>query len=213
MTTAAPVMEYRTYTPDLEVRTSGDGRTVFGIAVPYNVPMRIDEDLIEEFAPGVVNAQLRAANRVRFSREHVELGGIQIGRLTEMRDDTAGLYVEMRAAKTPLGDQTLEEIREGILTDLSVAFWPVPNGNQLRRTAQGLITRRLSVRLDEVAITTEGAYGSHAVAQGLRSLQSGSIPMQTRGHRGAAIELTPNIDRVRALLVACPPLPPMPAGR
>jgi HK97 family phage prohead protease len=205
-------IEFRCYTPELEVRSTGDGRTVFGIAVPYNVPMQIDDNLIEEFIPGAFNAQLRAANRVMYSREHVELGGVQIGRLTEMRDDAVGLYVEMRAARTPIGDETLELIREGILPDLSVAFWP--GKNELRASSQGQVTRRVSARLDEVASVGKGAYGQFATAHGLRArggAAGGSAIPQQRSYAGRRIETTPNLDSARAVLAALPPLLPPPA--
>lgn len=211
MTTAlaTPDLEFRSYSPELEVRSTGDGRTVFGIAVPYNTPMRITDDLIEEFAPGAFNAQLRAANRVAYSREHVELGGLQIGTLTLMRDDAAGLYVEMRAAKTMVGDDTLELIRSGVLTDLSVAFWPAKDVQV--RSSQGDITRRVSARLDEVASVGKGAYGQYATAHGLRSLNAGgAVAVQHRAHRGTVVERTPGLDNVRAVLAACPPLPSHP---
>lgn len=213
MTTAVatPDLEFRSYSPELEVRSTGDGRTVFGIAVPYNTPMRIDDTLIEEFAPGAFNAQVRAANRVAYSREHVLLGGFQIGTLTVMEDRPEGLYVEMRAVRTPLGDETLELIREGILRDLSVAFWP--SKDVLVRSSQGDITRRVSARLDEVASVGRGAYGSHAVTQGTRTLggaPGGAAIPQQRTHHGTPIERTPGLDNVRAVLAACPPLPSHP---
>lgn len=207
-----PSVEFRTYTPELEVRAAaqgGDGRTVFGIAVPYDTAMWIDETLIEEFAPGAFNAQLRAATRVAFSREHVELGGFQIGVLTMMRDDTAGLYVEMRASKTALGDETLELIKDGILTDLSVAFYP---GKDIQvRSSQGVITRRVLARLDEVASVSRGAYGKHATVMGTRSAQGGAGIPQQRGRMGRPVDRTPNLDAAKMVLAALPELPPLPA--
>src|SRR5262245_15271144 len=96
---------FRSFAPDLEVRAGGDGRTVYGIAAPYNPPTRIEETLVEQFARGAFNHQLDKPQRVKFAREHVLLGGSVIGAATMLRDDAAGLYVEMRAAKTPAGDE------------------------------------------------------------------------------------------------------------
>jgi HK97 family phage prohead protease len=157
---------YRSFTPDLEVRAGGDGRTVFGIAVPWNAPTRIDDVLVEQFARGAFSHQLRSASRVKFEREHVELGGTLIGALSLMRDDPAGLYVEMRASRTPVGDETLELIKDGALDQLSIKF----RERQNRKLAGG-ITERVRADLAAVAVVMEGAYGHLATTAGVRSAQ------------------------------------------
>src|SRR5690606_6540958 len=81
------VIAFRTFTPDLEVRSGGDGRTIVGIAVPYGQPVRIDSTLVEQFARGAFNHQLRAPHRVRFAREHLQLGGTLIGVTKVLRDE------------------------------------------------------------------------------------------------------------------------------
>lgn len=155
---------YRAFRPELEVRSRGDGRTVHGIAVPYNAPMRITDSLVEEFAPGAFAHQVRAANRVKFAREHMALGGTLIGALTSMSETPNGLYVEMRAAKTPVGDETLELIKEGALSHLSIGF----REREHRRKAGGIVSRT-KADLFEVAVVLEGAYGELASAAGVRS--------------------------------------------
>ena len=150
--------------PDLEVRSAGDGRTIYGIAVPWNAPQRIDDTLVEQFARGAFDHQLRAANRVWFAREHVKMGGQLIGTTQVLRDDPAGLYVEMRASKTPLGDETLELVRDGALHQLSIMFAPRQN-----RRLPGGITERVTADLKEVAVVLQGAYGDLAAAAGVRS--------------------------------------------
>lgn len=157
---------YRSFSPDLEVRNSDGGRTVYGIAVPYNAPTRIDEQLIEQFAPGAFNHQLDRPQRVKFAREHVLLGGELIGAASLLRDDAAGLYVELRTAKTPAGEATLELVREGALDQLSVMF----REGQNRRLGGGVV-ERVRADLKEVAIVFEGAYGDLAMAAGVRSKQ------------------------------------------
>lgn len=163
---------YRSFSPDLEVRSGGDGRTVYGIAVPYNAPVRIDDTLVEQFARSSFNHQIGAPGRVKFAREHVMLGGTLMGALTMMRDDPAGLYVEMRASRTPVGDETLELIRDGALDELSVAF----RERQNRKLAGGVI-ERVKADLLEVAVVMAGAYGQLATAAGVRSAQGGGVPV------------------------------------
>lgn len=161
-------VQYRSYVPHLEIRASGGGRTVFGIAVPYNAPTRINDNLVEQFARGAFDHQIAAPRSVKFAREHVALGGQLIGAATMLRDDPAGLYVEMRTAATPAGEETLELIKEGALDQLSIAFQERHN----RRLAGGVV-ERVKANLREVAVVLEGAYGQLAAAAGVRSRQPG----------------------------------------
>lgn len=163
---------YRSYRPELEVKRGGDGRTIFGIAVPYNAPTRIRDDLVEEFVRGAFDHQINAPNRVKYAREHLLLGGELIGALSLMRDDPIGLYVEMRASRTPKGDETLELVKDGALPDLSIWF----EERQNRRAAGGVV-QRIKAHLREVASVLQGAYGDLATAAGVRSAGQFTEPM------------------------------------
>jgi HK97 family phage prohead protease len=175
---------YRTFRPELQVRSQGDGRTIFGIAVPYGAPTRINERLVEQFARGAFNHQLRAANRVKFAREHMALGGSLIGAATLLRDDPAGLYGEFRVSKTPLGDETLELVRDGALSHLSVGFTEREN-----RKLAGGVTERVKADLGEVAVVLQGAYGDLAASVGVRSSQgTGLVPAEEVELRARAEE-------------------------
>ena len=162
----APEVQYRAYAPQLEVRAGGGGRTVYGIAVPYDAPARIDDRLVETFARGAFNHQLSHPRSVKFARDHMALGGELIGSATMLRDDLAGLYVEMRVANTPKGNETLELLKEGALDQLSIAFLERQN----RRLGAGVM-QRVKANLREVAVVLEGAYGELAAAAGVRSRQ------------------------------------------
>lgn len=158
---------FRTYHPELEIQTrakGGDGRTIVGIAVPYDRPQWIDPHLTEQFARGAFNAQIRSAARVTFAREHQVLGGTLIGRATVLRDDAAGLYGEWRVSATLVGEETLELVRDGVLDELSIGF----REGQNRRLRDGTV-ERVTAHLTEVAIVREGAYGREAVISGVRS--------------------------------------------
>jgi HK97 family phage prohead protease len=193
---------YRAFTPDLEVRSDGDGRTIRGIAVPYAKPVRIDARLVEQFGRGAANHQIRAAHRIMFAREHIDLGGTLIGATRMLRDDAAGLYGEWRASKTPAGDETVELVRDGALRHLSVGFRERRN-----RNLPGGIVERVKVDLVEVAVTREGAYGDLASISGVRSA-------------GVTDEWGPDVDDVaattdgqlliRQVLAKLPPLLPLP---
>lgn len=181
-------MFVRAFTPELEVKTrgqGGDGRTVFGIVVPYDAPVQIDAKLREQFARGAFNNQLKAAHRVPFFRGHFldGSGGTLIGRATALRDDPLGLYGELRISNTAAGEETLELIRDGVLNEMSVGFRERQN-----RRLPGGVTERVTAELLEVAMVLQGAYGELASAAGVRS----------------ATAYTPNLSAATALLAALP---------
>ena len=186
---------HRAFQPDLEVRSAakgGDGRTIVGIAVPYNQPQYIDKDLTEEFLPGAFDHQLRAANRVRLTREHHGLGGHLIGRATELRDDARGLYGEFRVSNTPAGDETLELVKDGVLSHLSIGFRQPEGG--YRRSRAGVV-QRSKVNLFEVSVVMEGAYSDEAVVTGVRSV-------------GGGIQRS-NLAELEQIIATLPVLPPL----
>lgn len=158
-------MLFRTVEPDLSVRS--DGRTVYGIVVPYKAKARIYDDpkyKYETIAPGAFNHQLSAPQRIMFEREHVVKGGSVIGAGALMRDDPEGLYMEFRVSKTTTGDETLELLRDGGLRQLSVGMF----GRQDRALSRDLV-ERVTADLHSVAVVYQGAYGDLAMVGGVRS--------------------------------------------
>jgi HK97 family phage prohead protease len=187
-------ISYRSFTPDLEVRSDGDGRTIRGIVVPYGKAVRIDARLVEQFARGAFNHQLRAASRVKVAREHMDLGGSLIGRASLLRDDAAGLYAELRVSATPVGDETLALVRDGALTDLSIGFREGRN-----RNVAGGITERVKAHLAEVAVVMAGAYGELATVSGVRS--------QGAWYDEDVAAVVSRLDEARQILASLPVLP------
>ena len=111
----------RTSPADLEIRADGDGRTVFGVVVPYNSPADIVEArgaYRETFARGAFNGQLAdpaAIGRVRLLSQHQRDREPVWGARVELRDDAAGLIGAFKVAKTQAGDEALELVRDGAL--------------------------------------------------------------------------------------------------
>ncbi len=163
---------FRAFSPDLEVPSTGDGRTIRGIAVPYGQVQRIDAHLTEEFCRGAFNHQMNALNRIGFYRGHSNQGGTLIGPMKAAQDDAAGLYGEWRVSATPAGDETLELVKDGALSQLSIGFRATQGGS---RTVGGVV-QRTKAHLFEVAIVPEGAYGDGAVITGVRSADDGTCP-------------------------------------
>lgn len=184
----------RAFGTDLEVRATAKGRTVVGIAVPWDAEQEIDAFLVEGFRSGAFDHQLAAFERVKLAREHITLGGRLIGRGLLARNDAAGLYVEMLAAHTDVAEETLQLLQAGALSALSAGF--LPRQNRAARSARypGRDTVwRVTADLREVAVVLEGAYGDLAVATAVRSPQQ-----------------RPGLDAARSVLDSLPPLPAPP---
>jgi len=162
----------RAYTPDLEVRSGSDGRTVHGIAVPFDTPTTVNDgwgEYEESFRFGAFRKTLREKRKpdgtsaVKFLANHDRIGRLPLGRAQELKEDTAGLYGEFRVSKTPDGDAALELIRDGALDAFSVGFVPVKD----REPEPGRL-ERVEVKLHEVSAVAFPAYAG-AVIAGVRS--------------------------------------------
>lgn len=171
------MIENRNYESDLEVRAGGDGRTIYGIVVPYNYEQQITRSLREVFLPGAFAAVTRAAHRVKLLVGH-DANQLPQGRATLLREDAAGLYGEFRVSKTQRGDELLELVADGAVDQFSVGFQPL----QDRKRADGVV-ERVRAHLAEVSLVTFGAYSQQAAVAGIREASS-----------------TPNLDAARELL-------------
>lgn len=166
---------YRSFAGPLEIRSAaqgGDGRTVFGAAVPFDQPTQIDGNLIEEWDRGAFDHQLPAIFRVPLYHGHRVHGGVHVGHLTMARADPKHLYVEGSVSKTRSGDEYLEMAKDGSVPDFSIGFAVGAGGSQLR----GKITRRVKAHLTEVAGVPLGAFGQAASVAGVRAVSVGDNP-------------------------------------
>jgi HK97 family phage prohead protease len=178
---AGHAVQVRGYvSPELEIlprAKGGDGRTVVGILVPYGKRQIIHEGLTEMFRKGAAAAQVRAAHRVKFAREHLKFGGELIGRARELRDDPAGLWVAFRAAPgVRAADEALALVEDGALDELSIGF----RARQNKTHSDGTI-ERVKVDVLEGALVLEGAYGRGARVLGLRSQEGAQAGADTDG--------------------------------
>ena len=172
---------------DLEIRAAGDGRTVVGCAVPFDRPTDVG-GYVESFTRGAFARTIaeRGAGRVKVLAAHSSSVN-PIGCATVLREDPAGLHVELRVSKTQLGDECLELIRDGALDGLSIGFQPI---RAVHNPTTGVV-ERTEVRLDEISLVSFPAY------DGARVLAVRSITPQ---QQSALTEL--DLIRRRASLVA-----------
>lgn len=151
----------RAHQADLEIR--GDGRTVVGIAVPFDTPTPIRDasgSYTEVFRRGAFAKTIRErGDRVKFLAQH-DRRSMPLGRATLLREDGAGLYAEFHVSATQAGGEALELIRDGALDALSIGFRPVRD----RWNQDRSMVERLEARLDEVSAVSFPAYDGALIA-------------------------------------------------
>ncbi|MBK7048234.1 MAG: HK97 family phage prohead protease [bacterium] len=151
----------RAHQADLEIR--GDGRTVVGIAVPFDAPTPIRDasgSYTELFRRGAFAKTIsERGDRVKFLAQH-DRRAMPLGRATLLREDAAGLYAEFRVSQTRDGDDALALIRDGALDALSIGFRPVKDVWNRDRS----MVERTEARLDEVSAVSFPAYDGALIA-------------------------------------------------
>jgi hypothetical protein len=154
----------RTFSLVMEVRDQGDGRTLYGRAVPYHVVGDVGQ-FSERFLPGCFSRQLAASGtgHIKLYDAHDSRlrGQAHIGKTEELRDAPDGLYGSWRIFDTPAGNTALTMVKEGEVTGLSIGFKPGEGGGS-RKASDGVI-ERLSGHLDHVALTSEPVYAEASV--------------------------------------------------
>lgn len=150
----------RAYAPTLEVRE--DGRTIVGVAVPFNSPTEIRDlggSYREQFAAGAFARTIaeRGPSRVKLLLQHDDRR-LPIGRAVSLTETPQGLVAELAVSKTPDGDTALELVRDGTLDGLSVSF------RSIRQTRKGDLVTRTEVQLREISLTGFPAYDDARVS-------------------------------------------------
>lgn len=140
----------------LEIRAGGDGRTIAGIAVPFDQPTEIHDatgSFREEFVRGAFDRTIRErAGRVKLLAQH-DAKSFPIGRASLLREDARGLYSEFVVSKTARGDEALELVRDGTLDGLSVGFAAVRD-----TWTRDHVRQVLEAKLYEVSVVPWPAY-------------------------------------------------------
>jgi HK97 family phage prohead protease len=152
---------------DLDIR---DGRTVVGIAMPFNREAVVSDDGQREYTESFVRGSFartiaERGSRIRFFYMHQRMS-LPLGKATLLREDSAGLYGEFRVSATPSGDEALELIKDGTLDGLSVSFDPISGRSEWSYDRTSV--RRMEVKLMEVSAVWCPAYAD-AVITDVRS--------------------------------------------
>jgi HK97 family phage prohead protease len=150
----------RSFDSALEVRD--DGRTLVGVAVPYNVETRVGR-YVESFAR---DAFADAAVHTLTATHPRDGGELPIGVSVELRNEADGLHGAWHVSDVELGNEVLALVRDGVPLGLSVGFIAGRNRWNRDRTR----VERVSATLDHVAVVRSPAYPGARIAA-LRAAQ------------------------------------------
>ena len=123
----------------------GDGRTIEGLAVPFNRTI----DTWEGAETFDSDCQFEGLDEAKLCYQHGEL----IGTITQARTQEDGLHIQARIADTETGRDVVALLDEGALDSLSIGFVPIED----ERDRDG-ITHRRKVRLLETSLVSWPAY-------------------------------------------------------
>jgi HK97 family phage prohead protease len=144
---------------------NGEGRTLYGTAVPYDQVTVINElgrTYRESFAYGAFERSIaERGHKVKLFIGH-DRRKLPIGRAVELTETVDGLSVAFEVADTTAGRDALEAVRSGLADQFSVGFTPIRHRND-----DGVIVRT-EAGIREVSLVSEGAY-SGALVGGVRS--------------------------------------------
>jgi hypothetical protein len=138
----------------MEVRAVDmDQRTITGVCAPYDeISYLVPDPAGERIIRGAFAKSLRQrADKIFLFRGHDH--GRAVARSTSFDDGDAGLVGVFHARPSSVGDETLEEARDGYLPGMSVGFRNV----QLRRGDDG-VREVVEAALLEVSLVTIPAY-------------------------------------------------------
>jgi HK97 family phage prohead protease len=157
-----------------ELRASADGRTMSGYAAVFGSPTRIFErnrEFMESVARGAFSRTIAAKDRVVLMFDHGQhplIGGMPLGKITDMREDDHGLWIEARLSDHFLADIVGTAIADEAITGMSFRF-SVPDGGDVWDRTGDMPTRTINeVKLYELGPVTMPAYDTTSV--GVRSV-------------------------------------------
>ena len=149
----------RLHHADLEIR-GGDGRTICGLAVPFDQEAVVVENgrrYTEVFKRGAFARTIneRGPASVKLLVNH-DRGNAPAGVAQVLREDAAGLYAELKVSKTRSGDELLELVGDGALDSLSIGFRSIEAGDRWNRQRNRV--ERTEVALKEISAVWQPAY-------------------------------------------------------
>lgn len=178
----------------LSVRDSGEGRTIYGVVVPYNRETMVNDGFgayRESFAPGAFARSIaERGSKVKLFINH-EKQRLPVGRAMSLEDRSDGLYGEFLMAATGRGQEALSLVKDGIVDSFSVGFRGVsPDHAEVRQlAAAGKPVVRTEAAIWEASLVGMPAY-EDALVGGIRSDLGQLDPTELRSYLAS---LTPEL--------------------
>lgn len=152
-----------------------DGRTLFGIAAPYDQPARIEGRFTERIKRGAFARCLRDKGDVMLCRDHDmhQLLARTSNDSLVLEDQGDGLHFRATLAEFTLADDTLAQVRAGLLAGMSIGFYV---------RGETWNTARDQRSLDDIELIEISAVGP-AVAYDGTSIAARARPRGVKSHR------------------------------
>lgn len=149
----------------------GDGRTLVGLAVPFDVELDVSDfwdDYTEVIRKGAFAKTIsERSQRVPLMVSH-EHRALPIGAATELSETDAGLEAEFHLSATPRGDEVLALVMDGAISGLSIGFEPVQQrvtkGSARNPASSRDLVERTEINLREVSVTSFPAFAGAGVS-------------------------------------------------
>lgn len=182
-------LQTRTYTAHVRAAADGDGRTLTGVAVPFDSETTIIPGFREKIARGAIALDSAPSLFYRHSEP--------IGVITSMSEAAEGLVIEARISDTSLGRDAAILARDGAIGSLSIGFYEVAYEDA---TAEDGATVRTQTRIDlrEVSLVPIPAYEDARIT----SVRNAPAPAPTQ--EGPTVNKMPaaptaeDLDAIRA---------------
>ena len=164
-----------------EPRSSGNIGTITGLAVPYNRPSADLGGFREVYAPGCFSKSI-AQDDIRALYEHqpqMILGRKSAGTL-ELREDAAGVHIEIDVPDTTFGSDLLKSMRRGDLDGLSACFFILARKWEMRGSRRVRVIER--GQLLEVSVVGWPAYPGAKASSDSGAVDSTEAAVAARVH-------------------------------
>lgn len=190
-----------THTRVAGAELTGDGRTLEGLAFRWDTPAMVRDGngpaYLEEFHRSSVRKTLTERARRPLGLMHPWAPGATgrpspIGAV-EFKPSAEGLAFKARMSNTAAGNEALELVNDGALSDVSVGFNSF--ANRYRMLPAGRVTTRMEIGLMELSLVPTGM-GAHPGAE-VHAVRA-TVPGTTRR------TMTPEQVRRRLLLLSQP---------
>jgi HK97 family phage prohead protease len=153
----------RHFTSSLALRDNGDGRTLVGPLLPWEVETRVVDRgrlVTETFQRGAFAGTDPA--RVPLTATHPrDAGTLPIGVTVELEERADAAHGAWHVSDTLIGNEVLALARDGVPLGLSVGFAEVPGGS--RWSPDRTRVTRTRATLDHVAVVRVPAYAGAGV--------------------------------------------------